>query len=779
MLKKTELKWHNYERYKQNIFILFCFFFFFVLIFTSEAEVYTDKDHIWANNNITLSNLIFVGNDSFEIKDKICYLKKPLHITENITLFATGDSCLGLRMYPDTYIRVAGSVFFKDIFVTSYDPETNDHIYLTRDEYDKTRPYIYTKSPSRMFSAINTEFSYLGYYKLEQNGSKWGVALYDLPNGEVKNSSIHHNYFGLYTFQTKNLVVENSKIYSNLEYGLDFHDYSDNFLIYRNEVYDNGNHAIIFSKWCDYNKIIENNVHDNMDNVFVKGNEKDYGTHGIMLHHSSNYNLVQGNNLTNNRVGIYLMDSDYNTISDNQIFTDREEGIYLLDGDNNLISNNSVFSSEGYSLYSYYSSKNTYKNNYFKNYAYIKDQDGSNLYMLNDVPGFIYDYNNTIYINADLNLIDLNLINDSIDINNRNCYIKESLFIKQKASFTFNNDDCDIILLYPNVSIISMGSLYFYNVKVTSYDSYTNMPIFYDENDVKKNARPYIYSYGNFTSKDSSFLQLGYDENKSGIFIDGLNKFDALNKVFIYNSSFENNFVGILIKNAHNVLINSSFITKSKENGVVFLDNCVNNVIYKNVITENKGSAILFGKNCSTNKIVENTISGKHFATQLQNDTQKEYGIYLKSDSYGNEISSNSIKDDFVGIFIQQGNSNNVSKNNFEKYSTYAILINGGKNNIVKGNFANETGKNAIKANYTDNIVIDNTFQENSLKNIRFDVNKVNDVRNENNKINSSFFIWNIPKKLLDEPKFIIILLIMMIASIIFVVELFVLRGRK
>jgi PGF-pre-PGF domain-containing protein len=435
---------------------------------------------MWIKGNQTLSDLSIAGNDFFEIKDNICYLKKPLNIGENATLFANSDSCSGIRMYPDTSIVITGSIFFKDIFVTSYDPITNDHVYLTRAEYDKTRPYIYTKFPVKMFSAINTEFSYLGYYRIGQIGSKWGVAFYDLPNGEVRNSSMHHNYFGLYSSNASHITVENSKIYSNLEYGLDFHTYSNNFLIYRNEVYDNGNHAIIFSQWCNYNQIIENNVRDNIENVFVKGTELNYGTHGIMLDYSSNYNLVQGNRLENNRAGIYLTNSKNNVVRYNQVITDLEEGIRLKNSSNNLFENNSVFSSDGYSLYLYFSPNNTYNNNNFTNYVYIKDENISHLYLVNDVPYF-YNYNST-NVNSTIN----DSINSStsqppitIATNPGNTWINADYYVTLNAtgfnntpiayiSYTLNNTRKQINGSYGNVLINSSknNTLIFYAIDI-------------------------------------------------------------------------------------------------------------------------------------------------------------------------------------------------------------------------------------------------------------------------------------------------------------------------
>jgi nitrous oxidase accessory protein NosD len=117
---------------------------------------------------------------------------------------------------------------------------------------------------------------------------------------DVINTRIHNNYFGIYTFNTFSVHILDSEIYDNIEYGLDFHDYSENYLISGNEIYRNGNHGLIFSKFCQENRIVNNVIRDNNTTVFVKGEDRDYGTHGIMLHHFSTDNLIENNTLINN-----------------------------------------------------------------------------------------------------------------------------------------------------------------------------------------------------------------------------------------------------------------------------------------------------------------------------------------------------------------------------------------------------------------------------------------------------------------------------------------------
>lgn len=304
---------------------------------------------------------------------EICYLYQPLHIAPQSTFRFEGKDCPELRMYPGTYIRITGTAYFLDIKVTSADKITKQPININRQTYNHPRPHIYTDEPADYVEIKNSEFSYLGSYTAVE-GSTWGVSFWHLKSGHVTDSEFHHNYFGLYTWDSKDVTIENSTFHDNLEYGLDFHDYSDNFMVRNNTVYNNGNHGIIFSKYCVNNQVINNYVYDHTQPVFVKGHAHDYGIHGIMLHHESNGNTITGNILKNNDRGIFIYRSHDNVIEDNIILSDRKDGIYIDHSLNNILRNNIVLNTSGYGLYSYYSQDNEYSENYFENGTYFKDE---------------------------------------------------------------------------------------------------------------------------------------------------------------------------------------------------------------------------------------------------------------------------------------------------------------------------------------------------------------------------------------------------------------------
>src|SRR3989344_6996273 len=64
---------------------------------------------IYVDGNITLANIREVPVDYFEIRDNVCYLKRPLEVQG--ILYADNRSCDVLRMYPGSFIKNTGEVY--------------------------------------------------------------------------------------------------------------------------------------------------------------------------------------------------------------------------------------------------------------------------------------------------------------------------------------------------------------------------------------------------------------------------------------------------------------------------------------------------------------------------------------------------------------------------------------------------------------------------------------------------------------------------------------------
>ena len=69
--------------------------------------------------------------------------------------------------------------------------------------------------------------------------------------GNIYDSDIHHNNFGVYTYGHQQGDWRRNKMHDNSGYGFDPHDDSDFLTIHDNVVYRNGLHGIIASRRCN------------------------------------------------------------------------------------------------------------------------------------------------------------------------------------------------------------------------------------------------------------------------------------------------------------------------------------------------------------------------------------------------------------------------------------------------------------------------------------------------------------------------------------------------
>ena len=68
----------------------------------------------------------------------------------------------------------------------------------------------------------DSDVSYLGYYSSEAYGLTWKVSgtLNDVSvYGNIINSHIHHNYFGVYTYGAKSMMISGMNLTAILSMG--------------------------------------------------------------------------------------------------------------------------------------------------------------------------------------------------------------------------------------------------------------------------------------------------------------------------------------------------------------------------------------------------------------------------------------------------------------------------------------------------------------------------------------------------------------------------------
>jgi len=262
-----------------------------------------------------------------------------------------------------------GWLDIRDTRITSWDsaangPDTETEAY--RRAYIRARskldPDGVTAHESRM-DVINSEICYLGSQNSEAYGLTWKVVdttavyippgstktLFDLVNvyGDIINSRIHHNHFGVYTYGHEGGQWLHNEVDHNLRYGFDPHDDSDNLVIENNNVHHNGWHGIIASKRCD-NGVLRNNQswNNGLDLVNPHG-------HGIMLHRSCDDWVIEGNQVMGNAdTGIAIFACDRTVIRNNVCVSNANAGIRLSVGSSDSrVEGNEVGGAHRYGLY--------------------------------------------------------------------------------------------------------------------------------------------------------------------------------------------------------------------------------------------------------------------------------------------------------------------------------------------------------------------------------------------------------------------------------------------
>lgn len=268
-----------------------------------------------------------------QIKPGEWILRANLDIRKDVTLVLDKRDVtyLKLKSNPDGFVWLRsqnGNILISNTKITSWDETKNAPDGVDSDG----RSYITAKISGRM-DVINSEIGYLGYVGSPRRGGPFGGSYGlswkinsrkfndNLLTGSVINSKIHDNYFGIYTFGATGLIIKNNDVFNNVQYGIDPHDDSNNFIISENRTYENGNHGIILSKRCFNNEISDNISYRNK-------------LHGIMLDKSSNNNIVTGNLVYGNVDGVAIYESNYNLISGNTS-KENKQGIRL--------NNNSAF----------------------------------------------------------------------------------------------------------------------------------------------------------------------------------------------------------------------------------------------------------------------------------------------------------------------------------------------------------------------------------------------------------------------------------------------------
>lgn len=295
-------------------------------------------------------------NDSTVLEHEgngVYLLKTNLELKRHTVLLVEGPQVAWLKLQSDEKgaVRIFGdsaNIGISETKITSWDPKLND---VDRN-VDDGRAHIRVNN-GRM-DIVKTEIAFLGQPKLRNSGGgvyglSWRIensARFEreLTTGTFEENDIHENYMGFYSFGATGMVIRNNKVYSNMEYGLDPHDDSNNFIVEFNDIHDNGNHGIIFSRRCINNVIRNNRSYNN-------------ALHGIMLDRESNFNSIYDNYVAGNTDGIALWRSDLNAIYNNEVIENKRGMRLNRRAADNVIYDNIIKGSTQYGVYVYEESR--------------------------------------------------------------------------------------------------------------------------------------------------------------------------------------------------------------------------------------------------------------------------------------------------------------------------------------------------------------------------------------------------------------------------------------
>ena len=267
-------------------------------------------------------------------------------------------------------IHVLGSLKIDSVQLTSWNPETNYYAMsngsressgpatalcgsncpiAVKDKlthHGAPRPYIRIESGAA--GTTNITNSYIGYIGYEAGWGKMTPGLqYNAGDGSViRNNDFDHLYFGFYSVNVGNMVIENNKIHNSGHYGIDPHTGTHDMVIRNNIVYDNNGTAIICSLNC-YNIRFEKNIV--------------YNNHGggIVFSRNTTHSVARNNYVHDQTIPIQIATSYNNAVYNNTISNTNTTGISIIgDSSGNKIFNNNIMNAQ-----SAFGIKNTAENN--------------------------------------------------------------------------------------------------------------------------------------------------------------------------------------------------------------------------------------------------------------------------------------------------------------------------------------------------------------------------------------------------------------------------------
>jgi parallel beta-helix repeat protein len=248
---------------------------------------------------------------------------------EGTAMAITSADLSELRLTNRQHVFLGGrgaQVKIDGVKITSWDPDRGGPDLDPSDG----RAYILYERGSRL-DINESEITYLGSDRSGAYGTSWRTGG---TTGSAIDSVFSNNWFGVYTFEARDIVFSGNTFADNDLYGLDPHDYSYRLTVENNTVYGNGSHGLIFSRGVVDSVMRNNHVYDN-------------GGNGIVLDLGSDRNVIDNNLVENNKKdGIVLIGSGNSQVTNNTVRGNRtgirlnDPGARNVDVESNLIEGN-------------------------------------------------------------------------------------------------------------------------------------------------------------------------------------------------------------------------------------------------------------------------------------------------------------------------------------------------------------------------------------------------------------------------------------------------------
>lgn len=272
-------------------------------------------------------------------------LAANLEIAKGAELRVAGPAVrwLKLRSDAESFVWVkarGGDLSFVDTCVSSWDAGRAG----VDEEHADGRSFVLARDGAQMVIR-RSAMRHLGYMANESYGVSYRLKG---TGGEVVDSDLGHNFYGLYTFEVRGLLIRNNDVHHSVRYGIDPHTDSRDLVIEGNRAYGNGKHGIILAEGVSDSVIRDNLAYDN-------------ALHGIVLYDDSNDNLVTGNRVYGNgRQGINVNGADDNRIVGNTVYANGADGIGLGGkARDNRVADNTVRDNAANGIYLYSGARGT------------------------------------------------------------------------------------------------------------------------------------------------------------------------------------------------------------------------------------------------------------------------------------------------------------------------------------------------------------------------------------------------------------------------------------